>query len=89
MLPPSRQVLGLCFYVSVMYEPAVTCSSVTRFVTAGTDLVVTVTSAPADVPPPDGVRPRSDSKSAQTRCLHVTIAQCRRGCSLSRVRANG
>jgi len=32
----------------------------TVFVTAGTDIAITAISAPADVPPPDGVRPRSD-----------------------------
>jgi len=41
-------------------------------VTAGTDITVTAISAPADMPLPDGVRPRSAWEPAQTRCLHVT-----------------
>ena len=46
--------------------------SQTLIVTAGTDIAVTAISAPADVPLPDGVRPRSAREPAQTRCLHVT-----------------
>jgi len=35
-------------------------------VTEGTDLALTAISGPADVPPPDGIRPRSAVDPAQT-----------------------
>ena len=53
-------------------------------VTAGTEIAVTAISAPADVPLPDGVRPRSAWEPAQTRCLHVTyVPLTRTACPVS------